>query len=99
MINNKTEQGYIELFKSIYNIITVEKTVNLKLESYSTDFEDALMNALELIFPDKRKIGCYFHYTRALRSKMKKLGMLKKESGVETNNILKNCFILPFTID
>ena len=99
LINNKTEPGYIELFKSIYNIITVEKTVNLKLESYTTDFEDALMNAIELIFPDKRKVGCYFHYTRALRSKMKKLGMLKKENEVETNNILKKFFFLPFTID
>ena len=99
LINNKTEPGYIELFTSIYNIITIEKTEDIKLESYTTDFEDALMNALELIFPGKRKVGCYFHYARALRTKKKNLGMLKKDKEEESNKILISFLNIPFKID
>ena len=62
MIKNKTEAGYLELLSSIYNIITIEKTKNLKLESYTTDFEIGLMDALDKIFPNVRKVGCFFHY-------------------------------------
>ena len=55
LINNKTEIGYKNLFKSIYEIITIENTKELKLESYSTDFEVGLMNALEEVFLIKEK--------------------------------------------
>ena len=98
LINNKTEAGYIELFQSIYNIITIEKTKSLALESYTTDFEDGLMNSLSKIFPKARKIGCFFHYTRALRDKMKKLGLLVKEKNEYSIKILKEFFDLPYKV-
>ena len=99
LINNKTENGYKNLFKSIFEIITIENSKDLKLESYSTDFEVGLMNALEEVFPNKRKIGCFFHYTRALREKMKKLGLLTKEKLEKSKEILNEFFLLPYTID
>ena len=93
LINNKTEAGYLELF-----IITIEKTKSLALESYTTDFEDGLMNSLSKIFPKARKIGCFFHYTRALRDKMKKLGLLVKEKNEYSIKILKEFFDLPHKV-
>ena len=66
LINNKNEAGYLELFRSIYNIITLEKTKDLHLKSYTTDFEIGLINALKIIFPNVTSVGCFYHYTRAL---------------------------------
>ena len=99
LINNKTEAGYLELLSSIYNIITIEKTKNIKLESYTTDFEIGLMNALDKIFPNVRKVGCFFHFTRALRDKMKKLGLLTKEKAEESKKMLKEFFELPYSFE
>ena len=47
LINNKTEAGYSLLFNNLYNILTIENTKKLKLESYTTDFEPALANSLK----------------------------------------------------
>ena len=58
-----------------------------------------MINALEEVFPKIRKIGCFFHYTRALRDKMKKLGLLSKEKIEESKKILNEFFSLPYTID
>ena len=69
MINNKTLEGYLELFKKIKAIITIENTKKLELESYSTDFEIALINALGIIFKEVKQIGCYFHYCKNIRKK------------------------------
>ena len=38
LINNNNEAGYLELFTSIYKIITLENTKELILKSYTTDF-------------------------------------------------------------
>ena len=47
LINNKTGAGYSLLFNNLYNILTIENTKKLKLESYTTDFEPALANSLK----------------------------------------------------
>ena len=40
LINNKKESGYLELFRSIYNIITLEKSISiLNRNRYSTNSE------------------------------------------------------------
>ena len=67
LINNKTENGYIEMFKSIFNILTIEDTRFFKLKSITTDFEPGLINALDKIKPDIRKVGCFYHFIRAIK--------------------------------
>ena len=74
LINNKKENYYLYLFQRIKDILTIEKTTDLKINSYTVDFEKGLINALNIIFPEIKCIGCYFHYTRALRKKSKELG-------------------------
>ena len=64
LINNKKEAGYIYLFEKIKHILTLENTSKLELLSYTIDFEKALINATEKIFPDIRQIGCFYHYYR-----------------------------------
>ena len=58
------------------NILTIRGTIDLSLKSYTIDFEMGLINSLSKIFPNIKRVGCYFHYKRALRSKPNKLLLL-----------------------
>ena len=87
LINNKSKDGYIKLFESIRNILTVEKTKNLNLKTITTDFELGLINALEIVFPGVRKVGCFYHFVRAIKEKFKSLGLLKDMGNKENSNI------------
>ena len=69
LINNNSQNGYIKLFQSIKNIITIEKTKDLNLKSKTTDFELGLINALEEVFPGIRNVGCFYHFVRAIKDK------------------------------
>ena len=103
LINNKTENGYIELFKSIKNILTIENTKNLQLKTISTDFELGLINAIDDVFPEVRKVGCFYHFVRAIKEKFKKKDLKQKEEQNKNenlnnqNNILNDIFTLPFS--
>ena len=69
IINDKTLDGYMELFTKICSIIPIENTKKLKIERYSTDFEQSLLSALNIIFQDIGAIGCYFHFCKNIRKK------------------------------
>ena len=45
LINNKKENGYLHLFQRIKDILTIENSTELKLSSYTVDFEKRLINA------------------------------------------------------
>ena len=96
LINNKKEAGYLELFRSIYNIITLENTKELNLKSYTTDFEIGLINALKIIFPKAEAIGCFYHYTRALAEKLKNMNLFSKKNKLVSRNLLKDLYKLPY---
>ena len=57
------KEGYIKVFIEFKNIITLEEEKELEMISYSSDFELALSNALETVYPNIRYLGCYFHYS------------------------------------
>ena len=98
LINNKKEEGYYILFKKIYEIITLEGTRELKLQTYTTDFETGLINALERVFINKRKIGCFFHYTRALKSKALEMKLFSTGLKELTKEFLHELYKAPFLI-
>ena len=47
--------------------LLLENFKNFKIKSITSDFEDELLNAINVIFPKQRKIGCMFHYVKQLR--------------------------------
>ena len=96
LINNKKENGYLHLFKRINDILTIENSTELKLSSYTVDFEKGLINALNIIYPDIKCIGCYFHYTRALKKKRQELGFSSKNKYKIIEPLLKDLYRLPF---
>ena len=91
LINNKTFEGYLELFKKILSIITIENSKSLKLKSYTTDFEQALINCLSILIPNVRSIGCYYHYYVNIYKNAKKYKL-------NNDNILNDLYLLPYKL-
>ena len=69
----------IYLFKKISDIVTIGKSKVLKLNSYTVDFEIGLVNALRKVFKNNKCVGCYYHYTRALRETARDMKLLTKD--------------------
>ena len=80
-VTNKTQGGYIEVFKSFKSIVTIENTKKLKVKGITTDFELGLINAVKSIFPDVKHTGCFFHYVRAITKKLKSLKLHKNKKS------------------
>ena len=43
-----------------------------------TDFERAIISAIEKDFPESTHSGCYFHFTKSIYRKVQQLGMVKE---------------------
>ena len=61
LLNNKNESGYLKTLSEFRRLITIENTEKLNLTSISTDFENGIINAIKLVFPEIRHVGCLFH--------------------------------------
>lgn len=97
LINNKKELGYITLFNSIKNFITLEFTKPLKLKSITIDFEISLINALRIVFPNVKLVGYFYHYSRAIIKKEKDLKIFDINND-KANNMIKSLLSLTFII-
>ena len=86
------------MFNKIYDILTFEGTKELRLRTYTNDFELCLINVLAKVFVNKRIIGCFFHYTRALREKVLEMKLLSKDIKNISLNILHDLYKVPFII-
>ena len=60
-MTNKTEIMYNLIFKSIIRILTQNNLYQLNYETITTDTEIALINAININFPNSTRIGCWFH--------------------------------------
>ena len=98
LINNKKKEGYLNLFKKIKDIITLENTKELSLLTYSVDYEIGLLETCQNLFEKKRGVGCYYHYCKNLYNKAKKLGLMKTEFHDETKIMLEYFYKIPFII-
>ena len=105
LLNNKNESSYYKVFSIFKNIITLEESVKIDMISYSIDFELAICNSLEKIFPNIKHYGCYFHYCynigknikNKITSKLKKYKINKESLIFESIIKFKNeILMLPF---
>ena len=96
LINNKKFEGYKYLFEKINFLITIENTIKSNFQSYTIDFERALINATNIIFENKRQVGCFYHYCRNIRERALELGLYKKIYKDEVNNFLNEFYKMPF---
>ena len=80
-----------------------EAAFNLKLVWISTpssvlsNFEQALINALQLNFPTAEHRDCYYHYSQAIWQKVQDLGLqelYRSEDGILKSFVQKHtCFV------
>lgn len=68
LMTRKTQRAYKHLFEFIN-----EKVCPLKCNSFTSDYEVALRNALSILFPGTRLVACWFHYSQALKRKVRQL--------------------------
>ena len=94
LLNNKNESGYLKALSEFRRLITIENTEKLNLTSISTDFENGIINAIKLVFPEIRHVGCLFHYVQALYRNMKSLKLTNK--NFDHKGLLKDLSSLPF---
>ena len=78
-MNNKWEKLYIEIFEYIESIINIKKRENITNITIKIDFEVAELNAIRIVFPNIRLIGCWFHFKKNL------LTMQNKKVYIKTN--------------
>ena len=64
LLPNKNQATYVKMFKLLVKIGLYDDLGDAL--SFSTDFEKAILNAVQLIFNGVRLLGCYFHYTQNL---------------------------------
>ena len=101
LISNKTEIMYDLIFKSIIRILTQNNLYQLNYETITTDTEIALINAININFPNSTRIGCWFHLKQNLLNQAKINRLLnKKNNKIDVNltfEIIKQLSILPLT--
>jgi len=62
LLGSETEETYCALFAVIRNILPL----NYDGIRFVTDYERALMNAVQQIFPNSNLLCCWFHYTQVI---------------------------------
>jgi len=73
--SDKTIGSYRQVFRCIKRQIRQVTGENLRPRFAISDFEQALITAMETEFPMTRLRGCYFHFTQSLWRKVQELGL------------------------
>ena len=78
--------------------------------SYTSDFEQGLANSLEAIFPNVRRLGCFYHYSRNIRKNIKErvnieeyiddkdINLTEKKIKENIENFINDILMIPFEI-
>ena len=96
LLNNKFENSYILALSSIKNLLNINDTINISLESITCDFEKSLLNSINKVFVNVRLMGCLFHFVKNIRLNMGKYGLLINEYLEFSENLLKEISKGPF---
>ena len=82
LLNSKLLQSYLISLNSLKNIITKNGSIKLNLKSITVDFEEAIITALDTIFPQIKIIGCFFHYTQNIEKNVGIFGLYKIKNEI-----------------
>lgn len=88
-MSNKTEEAYIHMLQYLKsNIFDLQPT------KIVTDYEKSLRNAIKNIYPTVQMVGCWFHYTNALRRKASRIpGFITQLNKNNQAKLLFNKFL------
>ena len=77
-------------------MLTLENEDELNLQTYTIDFEKALINPSKEIFGNIRQMGCYYHYCRNVRAKAVEYKLFNSFIKVLFNELINELYKLPF---
>ena len=97
LMTNKSSYSYSVIFNNLNNIINKMK-INFSFNNchIMTDFEHGLRETIKEFYPDCILEGCFFHYSKSLWNKSKKLGLISKKYINNTRFINSAFKIYPF---
>ena len=98
IMNKKTQDLYERVFKSIKYYITSNNIKALNIKTIALDYEIAMQNEIRNIFPEIKIVGCLFLFKQSLLRHLRNLGLYNKEYKIKSNEVIKSCGSLPFTI-
>ena len=101
LMSDKNIDAYKKIFKNILEYIKSNfDREKFKLETFCTDYEEAMITAFKNIFEkvsDKlHYIGCYIHYLQACRRKLQTLHYTKKRNINIYNDYMDKFANFPF---
>ena len=74
LLPNKTRETYNRAFTLLKEAAQSEN-LDIRPDIIMTDFEQGLIQAVELNFPTAQFKGCYYHFTQALWRKVQSVGL------------------------
>lgn len=92
-MTGKAQHAYEDVFNYISDNVFSMSTV----QSFTTDFEMAMRNAINKLFQNAKSIACYFHYTQALKRCVSQLRDIMHEIHTDdlANSIYQRAQCLP----
>ena len=87
LLTNKTNEDYDNLLEYVTYLFDINSTDILTV---TVDFEEALINSVEQYFPNKRILGCYYHYKQSLYRQAQKYNLTNKNNKEDTYDLINN---------
>jgi len=94
LLQRKTKDIYVELLSTLRSMLS-----ELKLKTISIEFEQSMIQAIELVFIDVNIQCCYYHLSQSIWRKVQNIGLATKykenENVRQIVGMLKGLALLP----
>ena len=74
LLLNKTKETYVKCLKILSEGME-DLSLQPNVQQVATDFEIAIIQAAQEVFPSVSAKGCFYHYTQAMWHKVQNLGL------------------------
>lgn len=89
LLPNKQQSTYEKVFRFLLD------RYKISLKFFKCNYEQALINAVEKIFPQIKVSGCFFHFKRAIIKKATELGMMDDKKLKQVTYLTCNLALIP----
>ena len=97
LMASKSKRSYQRVFRELKDYVENMHLPELHPVSIMTDFEQAMLNAIDDEFPLAQSRGCLFHYTQCIWRKIQYLGLQPQyNEGGDLQDVCRQIMALPF---
>ena len=92
VMSGKHKKDYRKVFKAVRNLLP-----NIVVHTETLDFEAAMWQAIQAVFPGVAILGCYFHWAQAVWRKTQEFGLqVAYISDDKTHKYIQKLLSLPY---